>query len=403
MNGFMLPRFPARKLIALALAGWMAQSQLHAQDDAPPAAPPAFPSDEPVATDQPVTQLIPTTPDEKGDWKAELIPSARQHNHKLVSKSRIPTPQRPISRGKTPIAKPVQQTASEGEVFSLWSEPEAPASRSLDEKIAPIQQVQASELVAPDNLGTPVEQDAALPPLEEPQLEGPATEAAPLDSSAAEMPAEAGIPLEEQPVTGSSLEPVDQPVQLQERPSPRTPAQYEINRTAASDSPTHDAGYQGRAAKGFSKDDKLHVVREGENYWSISKMLYGSGRYHGALAEYNKSRIADPNKLTPGMKIVVPPTETLVARYGKLIFGPAYDQMIAPPAPAGFFVDSQGLPMYRVGKGDSLSSIAETHLGRSSRWTEILKLNQQVLKHHDSLKLGTVLRLPEDASESATR
>jgi nucleoid-associated protein YgaU len=59
--------------------------------------------------------------------------------------------------------------------------------------------------------------------------------------------------------------------------------------------------------------------------------------------------------------------------------------------------------MYRVGEKDNLSTIAETHLGRSTRWTEIVALNKQTLKNFDRLKLGTVLRLPDDASEAATK
>ncbi len=54
--------------------------------------------------------------------------------------------------------------------------------------------------------------------------------------------------------------------------------------------------------------------------------------------------------------------------------------------------------MYRVGSDDTLTGIAQRHLGRASRWTEIYDQNRDVLKTPNDLTLGTVIRLPDDAS-----
>ena len=54
--------------------------------------------------------------------------------------------------------------------------------------------------------------------------------------------------------------------------------------------------------------------------------------------------------------------------------------------------------MYRVGGDDTLTEIAKSHLGRSSRWVQILEMNRNVLQDGNSLKIGTVLKLPADAS-----
>jgi nucleoid-associated protein YgaU len=142
-------------------------------------------------------------------------------------------------------------------------------------------------------------------------------------------------------------------------------------------------------------DDELHVVEEGDSYWTIAKEHYSAGRYHSALAEYNRARI--PNKLKPGMKVVVPPAAVLDATFPKLL-GPA-NAVIAAKIRPGFFVDSQGRPAYRVGEGDTLSNIAQKHLGRSSRWQEIHDLNADKLKTANALKLGLILQLPDDASQ----
>lgn len=66
---------------------------------------------------------------------------------------------------------------------------------------------------------------------------------------------------------------------------------------------------------------------------------------------------------------------------------------------SGFFVDAAGQPFYRVGPDDTLTSISQRHLGRASRWTEIYEKNTDQLKTADSLTLGTILRLPPDASQ----
>ena len=53
--------------------------------------------------------------------------------------------------------------------------------------------------------------------------------------------------------------------------------------------------------------------------------------------------------------------------------------------------------MYRVGNQDTLTGIAKSHLGRTSRWVQILEMNRNVLRDRNELKIGTVIRLPGDA------
>jgi nucleoid-associated protein YgaU len=71
----------------------------------------------------------------------------------------------------------------------------------------------------------------------------------------------------------------------------------------------------------------------------------------------------------------------------------------SPTAPRGFSLDSSGRPQYRVAKGDTLSEIAERHLGRSSRWRQIYGMNKDQLADANSLTTGMVLRLPGDATQ----
>jgi nucleoid-associated protein YgaU len=186
---------------------------------------------------------------------------------------------------------------------------------------------------------------------------------------------------------------------------------------------------------------ELHPVREArphtesytvvpnDNFWAISRKQYGSGRYFAALAKHNHARIPDPQKLRAGMQVSTPPASVLEELYPELIDKsgagsnattpitpesvggrpsfekpttarkPALGESAAATAPAGYFYSKSGAPMYRIGADDTLSSIAQRHLGKASRWTEIYEQNPEVLKNPENLTLGTVIRLPPDAAQ----
>ncbi len=47
-------------------------------------------------------------------------------------------------------------------------------------------------------------------------------------------------------------------------------------------------------------------MQSGENFWTISKDYYGSGRYYKALWKANSRSVSAPEQLTVGQTIVVP-------------------------------------------------------------------------------------------------
>ena len=163
--------------------------------------------------------------------------------------------------------------------------------------------------------------------------------------------------------------------------------------------PAFDAG-ESSPRGGFTSDD-LYTVRPGDNYWSISKAHYGTVRYFAALTEYNRDRIPDPKKMRPGLQVAIPDATVLESQYPQLFTGPSPAVLtpVRPPAQTGEFFVRAGEPMYRVGAGDTLSSIAQKHLGRASRWEQIYGMNRNVLPKPDRLKPGLELRLPHDASQ----
>ena len=188
-----------------------------------------------------------------------------------------------------------------------------------------------------------------------------------------------------------------------------------------------------RAPAGSATDAKgeIYTIAPNDNFWTISRRQYGSGRYFAALARHNQDRVSDPQRLRPGMKISTPSASVLESTYPELIdksapaaapasraasggaiagdgrplfTRPSASQPPADsPAPTaqqvGYFYSKSGEPMYRVGEDDTLGSIAQKHLGRASRWTEIFEQNRETLKNPENLTVGTIIRLPPDASK----
>ncbi len=62
-------------------------------------------------------------------------------------------------------------------------------------------------------------------------------------------------------------------------------------------------------------DPITHVVRRGENFWTISKHYYGSGRFYKALWRANSARVPQIEELYIGTKIQVPAPEDLDSRF----------------------------------------------------------------------------------------
>lgn len=159
-----------------------------------------------------------------------------------------------------------------------------------------------------------------------------------------------------------------------------------------------------------------YTVARGDSFWTISKKIYGTGRYWQKLAEHNKGVVPNPDRMKPGVVLSTPdPTvfggpvaATSLSQPGGLVstvettgridsYGPV--TTVEPAASNGFFTDvQQGSPMYRVGRQDTLISIAAKHLGRSSRWRQIYNMNRAELQNPNKLQVGMVLKLPADAS-----
>jgi tetratricopeptide (TPR) repeat protein len=53
--------------------------------------------------------------------------------------------------------------------------------------------------------------------------------------------------------------------------------------------------------------DRVHVVRSGESLWTISKRYYGKGELHRKLIRANRGRLLKGDRITPGLRLIIPP------------------------------------------------------------------------------------------------
>jgi nucleoid-associated protein YgaU len=183
-------------------------------------------------------------------------------------------------------------------------------------------------------------------------------------------------------------------------------------------------------------DPILHTVQGGENFWTISRLYYNSGRYYRALHAANRKIVPKIRELYVGTTIKVPPIETL----DPTLIDPPTKARPSPTSTArddapsqavraskstesGRLVPSRsraevelGLPIvgasrdrvrdeveeparptYKVRAHDTLRSIARDTLGDSRRYREILDLNRDVIDDPLRLVSGQSLTLPDDA------
>ena len=160
------------------------------------------------------------------------------------------------------------------------------------------------------------------------------------------------------------------------------------------------------AAKGLHGNDGSYNVQPNDNYWVISRRLYGTGAYFRALAEHNRNKVPQEDQLTVGQSISAPGVTELEELYPELCPKPSRREIVKQRATSvGRLSSYRGGRTYTVQQGDTLFDIARYELGKASRWSEIYELNRDVIgEDYDYLPTGLQLALPSDApAENVTR
>jgi nucleoid-associated protein YgaU len=159
---------------------------------------------------------------------------------------------------------------------------------------------------------------------------------------------------------------------------------------------------------------RQYVVQKGENFWSIAKRAYGSGRYYLALWYANRDIVPSPDALTVGTTIRVPgpagldrsmieAASTLSPSVSPASEAPAQRKAVEPllsvnrgSSGRSAATDFASPPYHIVRPHETLRSIARDRLGDSSREVEIRRMNQDQLGERDLPRVGMKLRLPWD-------
>ncbi len=52
---------------------------------------------------------------------------------------------------------------------------------------------------------------------------------------------------------------------------------------------------------------RIHLVQAGDTLYSLAERYYGHGKFYRKIRDANRNRLADPNELPAGMKLIIPP------------------------------------------------------------------------------------------------
>ena len=142
--------------------------------------------------------------------------------------------------------------------------------------------------------------------------------------------------------------------------------------------------------------DGRYTAQPNDNFYTISKKVYGSGAYFEALAEYNKDKYPKADQIRIGDSVQTPSAETLESRHPELCPKPEHREAAKRRGTVTASRALAGRRVYVVQEGDNLFDIARFELGARSRVAELIELNRDVLGDHiNYLTPGMQLLLPE--------
>jgi nucleoid-associated protein YgaU len=127
---------------------------------------------------------------------------------------------------------------------------------------------------------------------------------------------------------------------------------------------------------------QIYYSLDGDTFQSIAREFYGTTARWRVIS--NANPLADPNRLGPGTRLLIPlDPENVQGR-------PAGD--LAEDAAAPDIPPDTEFTEYIISRGDTLSGIAKALYGRASLWPRIAQANPGV--NPDRLRPGTTLRIP---------
>ena len=157
----------------------------------------------------------------------------------------------------------------------------------------------------------------------------------------------------------------------------------------------------GRPARDLSP--MIHEVRSGESLWVIAERYYDNGGYWKRIAEANRDVVGADGTVREGIKLVIPDhagranravqkedRRTTAGRENRKSSADSRERVQASRR------QKSASKTVVVEEGDTLSSIAQKHLGSGRRWPALYKVNRDKLANPDAVYVGQVLRLPAE-------
>lgn len=158
---------------------------------------------------------------------------------------------------------------------------------------------------------------------------------------------------------------------------------------------------------------KIYTVGEGESLSTVAKNVYGAeegNRYVNInrIYEANKDILPSRDEVVAGQKLIIPPlpqptvnpnkpsdvlSQELFEKVETIAKRPVSQTPASTTQPAAPIASATSR-WYTVQDGDNLWKIASSQLGAGARYDEIAKLNQDLLKNGEKLKVGMKIRLP---------
>ena len=132
--------------------------------------------------------------------------------------------------------------------------------------------------------------------------------------------------------------------------------------------PVDDGGILDEAvASEGSQDKRFYVIKDGESFWTITKKLYGAGKYYARVLKANPD--VNPGRVRAGQVIAVPVIEGVELREELLATAEVLKRSRRPRVYLARDV------RHVIRPGETLGDIAQKHYRSAIKWPHILVAN----------------------------
>lgn len=214
-------------------------------------------------------------------------------------------------------------------------------------------------------------------------------------------PAERAGPIREQPV--NQLQEV-----VTEEPSIRfemlLPESISVVKDVSAERAAEEVASATISGKKFSGRPKTYIVADGDNLAIIAKKFYGEEEGNRLknitrVFEANRKELKSPGEIYVGQKLNIPPLSTTAQETNETegVFASSIFEKVKSIGKRHLSSETVATKqdrVYIVRENDSLWKIAAEQLGDGVRYSEISRLNSEILEDEDSLAVGMRLRLP---------